>query len=130
MYESGLNTYIAQEKFYRLSLDATRFTFVDNIINKKTNLLLLNSKNKTSLSHIDLIREKISSDQMNYFYPDSYEIKHLADDPYVQKGFNSVKDIVTPLNIYNFKKYGFLGSNIARDLDIEIFNNDIGFGDI
>lgn len=130
IFEHGLNTNDSMERYYRISLDTTRYTFLEGIIRNRCNLIMLNDYNKNSLVSIDKISKKISLEQLTYFYPDYYEIKELSGDPFVKEGFFKTANILTPLNIYTYSKYGSLGSNVNLDLDDDIFHNDITTGDI
>ena len=124
-YECGLSTDFSKEKFFNITLNTFRFKYMDGIINKKCNMIMLDDgKNSDFISIEDLIKY-IPNGQLRYLYFDPSEYVEFSENPLVKLGFNGVKGIITPESIYNYSKYGIKGlsSNF-------LFNDEIIFDDI
>ncbi len=91
---------------------------------------MLNDIKKSNYINIKELTKYMNNDQIDYIYPDYYEIKYFNEDPFVTLGFEKTKDIFTPEDFYKYNKYGSVGLNLKNNLDVDIFFDDISFGDI
>lgn len=122
LYETGLSDYNVFNKAYYIGLNNLRITVLDNIINDKLCLMGLNVKGNKPLVSYTNLNKYISDDQINYFYPDKYELKELLTDPFVKCGFNYTKGIMTPHLMYEISKHGIEVINIKKSCNIDVLD--------
>ena len=82
----------------------------------------LNVKGNKPLVSYTNLNKYISDDQINYFYPDKYELKELLTDPFVKCGFSYTKSIMTPHLMYEISKHGIEVINIKKSCNIDVLD--------
>jgi hypothetical protein len=123
LYETGLSDYNVFNKAYYIGLNNLRITVLDNIINNRLCLMGLNVKGDKSLVSYNNLDKYITRDQIDYFYPDKYELKELLNDPFVKCGFNYTKNIITPHLIYDISKHGIGVIDVKKSCKIDVLDS-------
>jgi hypothetical protein len=129
-YECGLGNNFSKEKFFNITLNTFKFKYMDGLINNKINLVMLNDGKKSGFISVEDLIKYVPKDQLQYLYFDPLEYSHFVENPLVKLGFNGVKGIITPENVYNYSKYGIKGLSSNVLLNNEIIFDDIGTGGV
>jgi hypothetical protein len=129
-YECGLGDNFSKEKFFNVTLNTFRFKYMDGLINKKCNLIMLNDGKSSNFIRIEDLIKYAPKDQLQYLYFDPSEYVEFTENPLVKLGFNGVKSIITPESIYKYNNYGIKGLYSNFLFNNEIILDDIGFGDL
>ena len=123
LYETGLSDCNIFNKAYYIGLNNLRITILDNIINNKLCIMGLNVKGDKPLIPYVNLDIYMSRNQIDYFYPDKYELKELFNDPFLRCGFNYTKNIITPHLIYEISKHGIEVVNIKNSYKLDVLDS-------